>query len=672
MKESISCQHCGSELKAGAKFCSKCGQKIVVQLAAKICPNQECSFHAKAEEKFCPQCGTALPQTGVKVPATKEALCVNCDFYRECKPISNSFPNPGHKEVSEALVKVKEEETKQRVSEAKIKTNNLKVNLGTWGLKPMMSNYCAYKQTDDIYEICELKNNNKNCKDFTLKKQVPYRNCVKCTKFGAPDGTPAIDEFLPYEAKTKLREAYHAEHGLEVTMIHHNKGTLQQIPKYHTWCQALSMPGDYKITFYHNRYGDCHYYHSNEPEYLSHAFQDVQAERCEQDENKELDVIRVLSKLIVALRCRDENQLWDVSQNLREDIKRGFVLQGLINDFDDMLFLNAACLNNIERDNCPHAKKFANYINQIYTLFPDKVEMLNDPQKLAQLWIKPNTFIKRRLWSGVMYVYSYFLENFQLANPADLKEIYLQDLREKFYFENLNTPKRARFIEQEKTKIENGFYPSDMTVDLQRTLNELKMENTKMEKQLHEKPEADMIGSIAIFAPLSSSDLTSCAPKFSQGQKSPNPFAYRPLGKDEVELLKQIIYEDIQIHHLAFIQQCLQIIEQILNQYWQWVQSEGMYSDMPFEFTQSGAYSELVQHIEMSHCYVSRLYNYYGRFFNVPDFNESVLRGMCNIITLALPQILEQCDVNLARVLFPKYYGINSLMAQTMKKGSCV
>ena len=55
----MNCPKCNSELRPGAKFCTKCGQKIEIQ---SVCP--QCGIQLKAGAKFCIQCGFRLVASG--------------------------------------------------------------------------------------------------------------------------------------------------------------------------------------------------------------------------------------------------------------------------------------------------------------------------------------------------------------------------------------------------------------------------------------------------------------------------------------------------------------------------------------------------------------------------------------------------------------------------------
>lgn len=75
----VNCPNCGSEVDAKAKFCSECGQKIVVDEKKISCP--KCGAEVKATAKFCPECGQKLAQ---KCPGCGVEIKGNLKFCPEC------------------------------------------------------------------------------------------------------------------------------------------------------------------------------------------------------------------------------------------------------------------------------------------------------------------------------------------------------------------------------------------------------------------------------------------------------------------------------------------------------------------------------------------------------------------------------------------------------------
>ena len=58
------CENCGGKLNEKAKFCSKCGTKIIIEqniTSKKIC---DCGFKLGEEYQFCPMCGKQIAIDG--------------------------------------------------------------------------------------------------------------------------------------------------------------------------------------------------------------------------------------------------------------------------------------------------------------------------------------------------------------------------------------------------------------------------------------------------------------------------------------------------------------------------------------------------------------------------------------------------------------------------------
>lgn len=53
------CPRCGAVIKAGHRFCVKCGLNLTNLKPVLVCPN--CKKGYKEGDRFCPQCGTSLP-----------------------------------------------------------------------------------------------------------------------------------------------------------------------------------------------------------------------------------------------------------------------------------------------------------------------------------------------------------------------------------------------------------------------------------------------------------------------------------------------------------------------------------------------------------------------------------------------------------------------------------
>ena len=95
----MNCPKCQSELRPGAKFCTKCGQKIET---APVCP--QCGAPLKPNAKFCTKCGyrLAAQQTPVKVEERAAAPKVVSDMdVVGSRILWNVFPGQVARVISE-------------------------------------------------------------------------------------------------------------------------------------------------------------------------------------------------------------------------------------------------------------------------------------------------------------------------------------------------------------------------------------------------------------------------------------------------------------------------------------------------------------------------------------------------------------------------------------------
>ncbi|MFL7793504.1 MAG: zinc ribbon domain-containing protein, partial [Anaerolineae bacterium] len=51
----VRCQHCGAEVRPGARFCQACGQPRVPTIRARNCPH--CGAQLRDGARFCARCG---------------------------------------------------------------------------------------------------------------------------------------------------------------------------------------------------------------------------------------------------------------------------------------------------------------------------------------------------------------------------------------------------------------------------------------------------------------------------------------------------------------------------------------------------------------------------------------------------------------------------------------
>ena len=95
----MKCRVCGKELKAGAKFCGKCGTKVEIQKTNRLLESSNkcrvCGNELRHGAKFCPKCGTNVE----KIKNVSES-------FKEENSADESNSNSQNKESSVVSIKI--------------------------------------------------------------------------------------------------------------------------------------------------------------------------------------------------------------------------------------------------------------------------------------------------------------------------------------------------------------------------------------------------------------------------------------------------------------------------------------------------------------------------------------------------------------------------------------
>ena len=95
----MKCRVCGKELKAGAKFCGKCGTKVEIQKTDRLLESSNkcrvCGNELRHGAKFCPKCGTNVE----KIKNVSES-------FKEENSADESNSNSQNKESSVVSIKI--------------------------------------------------------------------------------------------------------------------------------------------------------------------------------------------------------------------------------------------------------------------------------------------------------------------------------------------------------------------------------------------------------------------------------------------------------------------------------------------------------------------------------------------------------------------------------------
>jgi hypothetical protein len=253
----ISCAYCKNEVDDKNIFCSFCGHKLDKQRRF-FC--LQCGNELKEANKFCTACGAkapfSIPGKGKSEGTPTGAICSNCRYFRKAVPISSRLFSGISKEVHEILIKIKENETKLRDSEAKQRVELIKISRMEWGFKPVMSDFCAKNANTNVYEICELKNRAGDCKDFESGRS-PVVNCSVCQYFNQrPDPYADIAFIMDKDIYSKAASSIDAQWAVEIKAVYDNQGKYHEIPKFHDYCSYHSN-AEFVALPYPNIHKDC-------------------------------------------------------------------------------------------------------------------------------------------------------------------------------------------------------------------------------------------------------------------------------------------------------------------------------------------------------------------------------------------------------------------------------
>jgi hypothetical protein len=205
-------------------------------------------------------------------------ICAQCTFFRRVKPASQLLARviaTTDAAVSNALTKIVEDEQKQRDAEAEFKRSQATGDNDKWVTRPVVSDYCGFKESDGMFLIAEVKNFGGGCSDF-VEGRPARRACADCRHRVLPQG-PREDlavenKWMDLGASTRMlghsstvednylvkyREGVASRKGFELLSIYAAQGVLATKPKYFDYCAALSHDDEFVICALANPYHTC-------------------------------------------------------------------------------------------------------------------------------------------------------------------------------------------------------------------------------------------------------------------------------------------------------------------------------------------------------------------------------------------------------------------------------
>jgi hypothetical protein len=250
------CPDCKAAVEPENRFCGQCGTALGERCSS-------CGARLEGGERFCSACGkrtgpgSATPSRATGRDARTE--CERCVHFRSLTPTSSQLGQAANKAVNDAILKIREDEAKQREAEAKQKVQLIRTRRAEWGFRPLMSAFCAVRAPEGIYGICEMKNRTGNCPDFQsgVRRRVSCHSCVH--------RVPIEDPYYPLygvtdvKVHTNMLEGINAQWAAELTTLYHSKGAYHAAPRFHEYCTHLLVALPFP-----NVHGDCPHYEPGE------------------------------------------------------------------------------------------------------------------------------------------------------------------------------------------------------------------------------------------------------------------------------------------------------------------------------------------------------------------------------------------------------------------------
>lgn len=204
--------------------------------------------------------------------------CKECKHFRKVKPASQLFVQAigtTDAAISNALVKIQEDENQQKGNEANIRMNMDRNDKDFWGFQPVMSDFCGLREEEEIYLIKEIKNLGGQCTDFELG-HPEKQSCSTCVHRIIPEGVKedlemelslsglsalsiasGISTNTPDNQLSRYQEGVTSRKAFEMSGVYSAKGILATKPDYFDYCAKFSCDDEYVICLLRNPYNTC-------------------------------------------------------------------------------------------------------------------------------------------------------------------------------------------------------------------------------------------------------------------------------------------------------------------------------------------------------------------------------------------------------------------------------
>lgn len=209
------------------------------------------------------------------MPSHSLHACQDCIHYRYAVPLSSVLKaqvSESHEDVLKAVDEISAQDDAHRIQERAWISAGAQGD-GVWPHRPRTISYCGLYEGDDHYYVCEVKNVDGKCRDFTRQHVTKPNDCGLCAHRLEAAGD-AEDHALLYQIAERMAystvqspplqaEYQRLEKGVgvmkayEIREAYRNYGWLPRPPKYLDCCAARSRPAHFEVSQCINSRHDC-------------------------------------------------------------------------------------------------------------------------------------------------------------------------------------------------------------------------------------------------------------------------------------------------------------------------------------------------------------------------------------------------------------------------------
>jgi len=245
------------------------------------------------------------------------------------------------------------------------------------------------------------------------------------------------------------------------------------------------------------------------------------------------------------------------------------------------------------------------------------------------------------------------------GKPQELREVYLQTMRENFYLEQTTVALKKRFLNEEQVRLDHGYYAPELVSALTQLKQKLFVNTEKLERDFSSNPDADRNNVLNAVAPLASTELMdkTMAIVAHMGLWQ-FPFKYEPLTHSQEQALDLLLKEGLRSPHapdlLAFLEGLYSDAVRTGNAWLSWARSD----------PNAGALQNVAILLDISYHYLTHVCNILGRRVRGAQHQELPLS-----LNKVMQDAFSKSDPDMALAWFPQYktvgaFGYEQALAQ--------